>query len=120
MDERSARLLTTGIDGTARLWDLRTGAELHVLHNASMNVVYDGEFSPDGTVIVTVGDDAIVRFWDPETGREIGRLHGHQDMIVIARFADHGSYLVTAGVDRKVVVWRMPTPASDEQLASTP
>ncbi len=73
-----ARLLATaGDDGTARLWDVRTGKELRrLLHPADSYRVRRLAFSPDGKVLATVawGGDPVLCLWEVETGKKLKRL----------------------------------------------
>jgi WD40 repeat protein len=59
-DER--RLVTTGNDGTVRLWDIETGLELFQLgkHTKTGTGV---AFSPDGTRIASTDRDGTLRIW---------------------------------------------------------
>ena len=64
------RLASAGDDGTVRLWDPATGAELAALtgHDDPVNAV---AFSPDGRRLASAGDDGTVRLWD---GKATGAL----------------------------------------------
>ena len=59
-DER--RMVSTGTDGTVRLWDVETGLELFTLgkHSGQSTGV---AFSPDGTRIASTGPDGTLRIW---------------------------------------------------------
>jgi len=58
----SALLATASIDGTARIWDARTGQELRELdHPDAVNNV---AFSPDGKSVATLDFDGSIRIWD--------------------------------------------------------
>jgi len=57
------RLVTTGRDGRARVWDTTTGAQLLSVRGHDDTVAF-ASFSPDGTRIVTAGYDASARIWD--------------------------------------------------------
>jgi WD40 repeat protein/serine/threonine protein kinase len=88
------RHLTTSVDGTARLWDTTTGAELQrfIGHTGMVNSAL---FFNDEKYVLTNGTDRTVRQWDVETGQEV------------RRFADHGSS-----------VWALDI-SPDEQFIST-
>jgi hypothetical protein len=57
------RLATASDDGTARVWDARTGAELLALrgHGGRVNGVC---FSADGSRLATASDDRTARVWE--------------------------------------------------------
>ena len=60
-------MLTGGNDGTARLWDTATGAEIRYFegHGAPVTSVV---FSPDGAMLLTGSDDGVIRLWSVATG----------------------------------------------------
>ncbi len=72
------RTLASGgsYDGTAKLWDVRSGLNLRSLKHPSWasKVVW----SPDGrTLLVSGGESGIAKFWDVATGAERGKVeHG--------------------------------------------
>ncbi|MEU5869889.1 WD40 repeat domain-containing protein, partial [Nonomuraea sp. NPDC047529] len=98
-------LATGGYDGTARLWDRRTGWQVGDAltgHAAGVGVV---AFHPDGHLLATAGDDGTVRLWDPGTGQPVGApLTGHQGFVAVA-FHPDGHLLATAGDDGTVRLW---------------
>ncbi len=56
-------------DESLRLWDLKTGEQIHRL------VGHEGQvlrafFSPDGKLVVSGGSDRTARIWDVETGQQ--------------------------------------------------
>jgi WD40 repeat protein len=63
-----SRIVTAGNEGAARIWDVRTGKELHLLPSDA-NAVNDAQFSPDGQRLVTANDDGAARIWDVRTGK---------------------------------------------------
>ncbi|MBI1917056.1 MAG: hypothetical protein HYS12_20300 [Planctomycetes bacterium] len=58
--QRSAN--TRGTDGTARLWNVASGKELHCFRGHS-GVVHRAVFMPDGRHFVTGGADRTFRAW---------------------------------------------------------
>ena len=56
------RVLTSSWDGTARLWDARTGAPLAVFNGHRDKVTY-ASFSPDDLEIVSASYDKTARLW---------------------------------------------------------
>ena len=57
-----ARALTASFDGTARLWDAKTGAELRVFRGHTGRLV-SVAFSADGSRVVTAGEGG-ARVWE--------------------------------------------------------
>ena len=55
-------VLTSGADGTARLWDVATGTEVRRF-TGHTNMVRDVAFSPDGKYILTASHDTTARLW---------------------------------------------------------
>jgi hypothetical protein len=66
-----ARLLTTGYDRTARVWDAATGRVLLTL-TGHTDWVSGGGWSPDGARLLTTGGDGTARIWDATTGGPVG------------------------------------------------
>src|SRR5258705_4790432 len=63
-------------DETARLWEVATGREIHVLkgHGSHVSAV---AFSPDGKTLASGSWDMTVKLWDPATRREVRKLRGN-------------------------------------------
>src|ERR1700693_1034614 len=70
------RVLTTGLDGTLRIWDPATGRELFKIQ-AHKDWAVGLAACPDGKRAVTSGNDKTARLWDLETGKELRRFEGH-------------------------------------------
>jgi WD40 repeat protein len=62
------RILSTGLDKVARIWDAQTGQQLGALVGHT-DWVTRAAFSPDGKNAFTVGHDRTLRVWDVETGK---------------------------------------------------
>jgi Tol biopolymer transport system component len=98
------RIVTAGSDGTARVWDAESGAELVVL-TGHEGRVYQAAWSPDGQRIVTAGYDGTARVWDAESGAELVVLTGHTGSVYHSAWSPDGKRIVTAGYDGTARVW---------------
>ena len=99
----SARIATGGADGTARVWDARSGALMAELPGHTLGV-WSLRFSPDGTRLVTASYDGTARVWDL-TGSALRFTAQHQDAVFWAGFTPDGATLGTASRDRTVKLW---------------
>jgi WD40 repeat protein len=119
-------LVSSGADGTIRVWDPLTGREaLEPLRGHTGPVFATCPLAvdegPEGATLASVGGDGSVRLWNVETGQQIGStLVGHVGEvhgIVSVPLSSGGivgrRVLATAGDDGSVRLW------SSDQQAST-
>ncbi|GAA0819065.1 WD40 repeat domain-containing serine/threonine protein kinase [Streptosporangium amethystogenes subsp. fukuiense] len=88
-------LATGSDDGTAKLWNARTG-ELITTLTGHKREVWDVVFSPDGTVLATSSLDGTVRLWNARTGELTTTLTGHTDGSFGALFSPDSTTVVTS------------------------
>jgi eukaryotic-like serine/threonine-protein kinase len=95
---------TAGADGTARLCDAATGAELRAFrgHTNEVNWV---AFAPDGNSLVSASDDGTARVWDVASGKTRGVFNGHKGAVVCALFLADGRSVISGGLDRTLRIW---------------
>jgi WD40 repeat protein/type II secretory pathway predicted ATPase ExeA len=101
-----ATIVTTGSDGTARLWDASSGEERLVLTGHS-GEVFGASFNGDGTVVATAGSDGTVRLWNVHDGTPI-RTFLHGSAAIAASFSDDGRLAVAAD-NPDAYVWDLAT-----------
>lgn len=64
--DRVKTIVTTGADGTTRVWDVSNGKEVRsISHGAALASV---AISPDGKTLVAGSTDGVIRFWKLEDG----------------------------------------------------
>ena len=83
------RALSGGTDGSVRLWDIASGAELKTIKGHSGSVGTKAvAFSPDGRTILSVGgSDGLAKLWDISSGSLIRSFMVSDDRFVeIRRF----------------------------------
>jgi WD40 repeat protein len=96
-----SRILSAGRDKTIRLWNVKTGEQIHCL-TGHANTVYQVCFSPDGSQALSASADHTVRLWDLKTGLWIRTFNGHTDIVWTVAFSPDGKYAVSGsglGID---------------------
>src|SRR5262249_36954832 len=66
-------LLSAAEDGTARLWDVKSGKARHTIKDTGLRAAV---LTPDGKTVATVGSGpgAAVKLWDAGSGKPLGGL----------------------------------------------
>ena len=111
----NGRLALSGSqNGTLRLWDLETGAELrrfkgHEREVTSVTVLADGRRA------LSASGDATLRLCDLETGAELHRFEGHEDGVSSVTLLDHGRAL-SGSWDKTLRLWDVETGAELTRL----
>jgi WD40 repeat protein len=99
-----ARLATSSLDHTAKLWDRATGQVLHTLHGHG-DWVRGVAFSPDGRRLASAGADGLVKVWDAARGEELLTLRGHTQGVCGLSFSPDGARLASSAGDQTIKVW---------------
>jgi WD40 repeat protein len=92
-------------EGTIRLWDACTGAEVAVLTGQAYVGVNACAFSPDGRTLASASTDKTVRLWDAHTGEKITVLTGHTHSVDSCTFSPDGRILASASDDGTLRLW---------------
>lgn len=73
-------LLTAGRDATARVWDMRTKANIHTLtgHTNTVASVVSQASNPQ---IITGSHDSTIRLWDLAAGKSVCTLTNHKKSV---------------------------------------
>jgi WD40 repeat protein/uncharacterized caspase-like protein len=96
-------ILTGSHDGTARLWDARTGRELRRFGGHTSQVL-SVAFSPDGRTIATGSWDTTIRLWDVRTGAMLRVLQADGWVISLA-FSPNGRTLAAGTGGGTIFLW---------------
>lgn len=98
-------MLVTGcIDGSARIWNIKTGKEVRYLNHE--DIVTAIELSADGKTIVTGELGGAIRLWNFLTGKEINRFD-QEDLLVDMAFSSNSMTLITAYGNNVASVWNI-------------
>ena len=72
--------LTASWDNTARIYEVSSGKELHVL-SGHKSYLSSAEFSPDSKLVLTVSRDKTARIFDVDSGMELQLFSGYKEII---------------------------------------
>lgn len=97
-------LITGSDDSTAKLWDAKTGKELHSFRGHK-DVINSVCFSSDDKWIITGSDDETAKLWNTKTGKEIYTFEGHSDVINSVCFSSDDEWIITGSDDRTAKIW---------------
>jgi len=138
------KIVTTGRDETARLWDVATGTELHkwesrqeyparmVMDSVVLPVSTTAVFSPDGKKVATGTGHGFVRVWDVESGEMLYKLAEPISDSRSIVFSPDGTKIATTthdatdatvrmfGVDNIVRIWDAETGEELHKLEGHP
>ncbi|MFD7446003.1 AAA family ATPase [Streptomyces sp. NPDC059909] len=103
-----SKLATASRDGTARVYDARSGRSLLVLPSDGA-MVESVAWSPDSTQVATAGRDHVVRIWDAVSGDPVRRLTGAGDIGRQVTWSPGGEHVAATFKDRVVRVWEAAT-----------
>lgn len=104
------RLVSASVDGTAKVWNVVTGAELLSFENHAGRVL-SVAVAPSGNWVVTGGEDGNVRLWDIMTGEEqrlFPDFFGENEIGQLAISPD-GTLLATPSLSNTVKIWNIST-----------
>ena len=99
-------LVTCGRDSTARVWDMRTKANIHTLagHTNTVASVVCQAVEPQ---IVTSSHDSTIRMWDLAAGRSMATLTNHKKS-VRAVFNHQAMYMFASASPDNIKQWKYP------------
>jgi WD40 repeat protein len=105
-------IITGSLDGSLRLWDLESGAQIGEEWQDRKNGVWSMAMSPNGKTIATgsgSGDNNTVVLWDVETRKVISKWTGHTDLVCALCWSADGERVVSGSWDGTARVWDVNT-----------
>ncbi|KAJ1964328.1 rRNA-processing protein utp21 [Dipsacomyces acuminosporus] len=106
-DACNGHVYSTSLDGTLRVWDFASGAEVHCLSlpSAPSRLVFHRESG----LLACICDDGSVRIVDSESYRTVRKFAGHKNRITDVAFSNDGRWIVTSSLDSTIRTWDLPT-----------
>ncbi len=102
-----AQVASASDDGTVRVWDVASGAELLALQHP--DYVNSVAYYPDGTALISACDDGLVRVWDATTGVEQLAIEAHDGYVYSVAISPDGTRLASSSSDTLAKVWDAAT-----------
>ena len=96
--------VSSGADGTLRLWDIVGGRQLKQLTTYT-STMYSVSVHPQGALIAAAGADRKVHVLDMITGTEQRTLDGHTDYIHCVTFSPNGEQILSYGYSGQLKLW---------------
>jgi WD40 repeat protein len=101
--EKGTMLVTGSIDGTARLWDCRTGKEVRSFsHGGDEGLL---ALSPDARFLASLSSSRLVRLWDTTCGRLLRTYQSDQTEVTCLGLSRKGRILAVGGSHGLLEVW---------------
>ncbi|KAG1890691.1 WD40-repeat-containing domain protein [Suillus fuscotomentosus] len=99
-------IITCSSDGSLRLWDLESGAQIGEDWRDEDNVVFRSmSLSPNGKTIASGDYDGKVRLWDVETRKVIARWTGHAHTVQSLCWSADDKRMASGSWDGTARVW---------------
>jgi WD40 repeat protein len=101
-DEKT--LVTAGLDGTVRQWNIATGSKLHEFPWSGQPPTAMA-ISPDGRMLAVGGYDGVIRLLDRTTGTNLVPQVGHQSEVRSVTASRDSRIAITTGLDDTIRIW---------------
>jgi WD40 repeat protein/serine/threonine protein kinase len=114
-----ARGVSAGVDGSIRLWDVRSSRELVAIRNHGAPVTATA-VSPLDARLVSAARDGTLRLWSESSEVCEREIRAQQGAIAGVCFTPCGGSVVTAGEDGSVLRWGITEPGPPELIGRHP
>ncbi len=107
------RIVTAGADGTLRVWNALSGAQVRTIEPAEGVAT---AMSVSGQRVVTGHADGRAALWDLETGQRIATYRRGDAAVTAVGFSRDGERVVVSSSDATVTIWDATSPQSPVAL----
>lgn len=113
--QNNAGLVSAGMDGTIRIWDVNTRQALTVVETGVP--ILSLALSMDGTALAAGHEDGSITLWLlGDMSASLAGLQGHIDAVNGLAFSPDGTALVSGGEDGTVVLWDLENLAEEPRI----
>jgi len=99
------RIMTCSLDGSLRVWNLKTGEQIGDPWRDEKNGVFAMALSLDGKKVVCGCGDGAVELWDIDTGKIIAKWTGHTRYVTSVCWNRYCGRVVSGSRDGTARVW---------------
>lgn len=100
----------SGLKGEAIVFDTKSGEVGKTIGEGQhRDILFDAEFSPDGSILATAGYDRDIHLWDFATGKLLRSMTAHNGAVYDLAFAPDGTVIASASGDGTCKIWQVAT-----------
>lgn len=100
----------SGLKGEAIVFDTKSGEVITTIGEGThRDILFDAEFSPDGTILATAGYDRDIHLWDLATGKLLRSMTAHNGAVYDLAFSPDGTVIASASGDGTCKIWQVAT-----------
>ncbi len=104
------QVLSASQDGTARLWDAKTGTQILQLDHP--DAVQLARFSKSGRIFATASEDNAVRVWNSRSGKLIAGPIEHAGKVEHLEISPDERFVVSNGQDKQLLIYNLASKGS--------
>ncbi|KAG2060531.1 WD40 repeat-like protein [Suillus hirtellus] len=111
------RIMTCSWDGSLRLWDLESGAQIgEDWRDEEDEEVYGMALSPNGKTIVSGSGNGKVKLWDVKTGKVFAKWTGHTERVTSVCWSADGKRVLSGSRDGTARIWDVDSETGETVL----
>jgi dipeptidyl aminopeptidase/acylaminoacyl peptidase/mono/diheme cytochrome c family protein len=100
----------SGLKGEAIVFDVKSGSIIKTIGEGThRDILFDAEFSPDGTLLATAGYDRDIHLWDFASGKHLRSMTSHNGAVYDLAFSPDGTVIASASGDGTCKIWQVAT-----------
>ena len=102
------RLVSVSNDGTIRLWEGSTGAQLEIWKGGEdADAIQTLALHPTQPLFVTGDSRGVVKLWNWETGVCLAIASGHRNLVWSVAISPNGQWIASGSQDRTLHLWQL-------------